>query len=209
MHNQLPDTKLPSGWKFHITLDSTRLNQLWPELEPLLLNQAGGCLGFKVLDYRKRPLQSGRQIVLYTFTDDNKVLLQAPIDLMGLMIQIEALLRCHQVPTGKQPLSTRKVPGSRYLTYRHDTNLETMTYIDKKEAAKINNDMPYNPFNYDNPFKDLQLSHPSKRFFYPKNSHYTIGQRFYRYTHNKFEHHDELHADKESLPSFSKRKRLG
>ena len=182
INNSLPKGKRPCGWKFHISIENASLNQVWHDLEPYLFSEGNGILSCKVVNQQKLPNTSGKQIVLYTFNDPMCKPMQPTPQIFNLLLKIESVLRLHQVKPGIQPKSSLKVSGSRYLSIRNDMNRETNQYIPNDIAVKVNEDYPYNPYGYDNPYKNFNLCHLRERFFSPRTKVLSIKKNFYSYS---------------------------
>jgi hypothetical protein len=174
LNNQLPKSPEPNGWKFHISIEHAYLNDIWPIIEPILLSPDAGILGFKVFDITQdRPDLKGKQIVLYTFNHVLDAEMQTPDKIFSFLVKLESTLRYHKIPAGITPEISKKIPGSRYISMRHDMNLTTGEYLLKEEALAINKTHAYNPFEYPNPYEHFaffNLNHNKQRFFTQKRS---------------------------------------
>ena len=78
--------------------------------------------------------------------------------LQGITYTIEQRFRQAALLEGPKVVEEIKVVGSRYSYRRNDRRLDG-SYIDAKEARKVNSRNPANPFNQLDPVGTLQMSH--------------------------------------------------
>ena len=182
LNNKLPRRQRPCGWKFHISISNSSLNEIWHYLEPYLLSNEKGILCCKVINQQETYCMSGKHIVLYTFIDSNGKSIQSAIEIFNLLLKIESILRLHHVVPGERPKSSLKVSGSRYFSIRHDIDMETNQYISNDMAKLINESSPYNPFEYENPYRSFNFCDIRGRFFSPRMNIFTKSQNFYSYS---------------------------
>lgn len=173
LSHKLPKNTQPNGWKFHISIEHAYLNEVWPIIEPILLAPEAAILGFKVYDITYDLLKlKGKQIILYTFDHPLDATIQSPEAIFELLIKLESVLRYHKIPAGIHPEVSKKIPGSRYISMRHDLNLTNGKYLLKEEALALSETHSYNPFGYKNPYEHFSFCNPSgnkQSFFSQKN----------------------------------------
>lgn len=128
------------GWKFHVSLDKQSLSKGWDIVSAILAKK--GVKNFKVLSPEDELTsdQAGKQITVYMF-DSPHINAKAWKE---IFTEIEMNLRNNKLQPDKvdgKYLVDRKIPGSRYITYRNDKYREgkqsTVRYISAKEARSM------------------------------------------------------------------------
>jgi hypothetical protein len=169
---QLPETKQVDGWMFHITVDPNYLEQAWELLHSQLLNTKTGSLAFALIDVDRTEGGAAKQIILYTFHDEEGLLFQSTKAMLHLLHKIERKLCSANIPAGETGIAAQKIPGSHYVSIRNALIPGTKRYISSTDALKRAPTQPFNPYNADNPYASFSMWPASReQFFHPAQEH--------------------------------------
>ncbi|MDX2346508.1 MAG: hypothetical protein QNK11_06540 [Legionella sp.] len=138
-------------WKFRISIAPAYLNDIWLLIEPILLSDKSSMFGFDVVNITQENVPQNNQIVLYEFNNANGTPLTPPEAIFNLLVKLESTLRYYKIPAGTHLNPSEKIPGSRYISIRHDFNFE------KVECN------PYAHFSFSNPNNNKQRFFTQKR----------------------------------------------
>jgi len=167
IHHELPKNKVQNGWKFHLSMQPDQMERAWGLIGPILLAPDSNILAFKVLDLNSSfgNTRDKKQVIIYTFKSSSGKLLQSAKDIYITLLKIEKALRAGKISPGSTSSDSLKIPGSRYISTRHDLNLATDHYISPLYALDLNKENPHNPLGYDNPYAFFTMSNLTRRFF--------------------------------------------
>lgn len=170
---QLPETKQVDGWKFHITVEPTYLEQAWALIHPQLLNTKTGSLAFALIDADRTEGGAAKQITLYTFQDDEGLLFQSPKAMLCLLRKIERILDNANIPAGETGIAAQKIPGSRYVSIRNALIPGTKRDISSIDALERAPTQAFNPFYQFNPYASFSMRPASREGFFPSAQEYS------------------------------------
>lgn len=143
------------GWKLHISVDQTQIDEAWAIIFPLL--QAHEIIHFKLLcpaDLNKiLPDKISKQITIYQFKHTTFHSIQWQM----LLQDIESALRKSGILSVVDICADRKIPHSRYFSYRNDRSPQGK-YIADTFAENTYGVNAYNPCVEQDPFVTLCLT---------------------------------------------------
>ena len=168
LHHARTKHDLQDGWKFQISIHPDDLERAWGLIEPRLFMPGLHIFGCKVIDLNAFQntdyVAKGKQIIIYTFKYASGELMQAPKDLLLILLDIEKILCAAQIRTGKPSKAALPLSGSRYISMRYDLDPERR-YVSVENAHEISINTPHNPFGQENPYSWFDMGRPSQRFF--------------------------------------------
>lgn len=122
------------GWKIHVSIDDSDMSNLakgWNVILPILIEHKINCT--KVANKQCTDEDNfGKQITIYQFKDPDK-------EWQAILTEITQALKDNDVKSGRRPLltSSKLIPGSNYLSYRHDGDSKGK-YIRSDKAKSYN-----------------------------------------------------------------------
>lgn len=125
--------KQETGWKLHISVDSSQISLAWAIIYPILMENE---ISAKILEHdvlKRKAIEeiSSKQLTIYEFKNRH-------IDSSAwnnVIQKIENELRQHGIRKGIEPKSNKQIPNSEYFSYRNDTD-PTGKYISDGAAQR-------------------------------------------------------------------------
>ncbi len=154
------------GWKLHISVHPLDIEAAWPIIRSILLTH--NLSGFKIIhpDILKKALITGnttkidnKQFTIYQFRNaDTK-----PEQWENIIKEIEVALQHAQIRSANTiPKANKEIEGSRYFTYRNDSDPKQSSYISDQDAetyVQRSSDKTLSAHNLtkaDDPYKDVK-----------------------------------------------------
>jgi hypothetical protein len=140
------------GWKAHIAIDDsdkTNLANAWNVVKDIFIEEK---LLTKVVNpsanFFKDESQCGKQITIYCFVSPN-------VDWERVFNKIEDALFNANINNHKFSPGEKEIPGSRYLSYRNDSD---------KDGNYVYSSNDYNPAGFSDPFQNIELEPRGNHF---------------------------------------------